>query len=204
MDGRRERKKQQTRAALLDAAMALFAERGISGARIEDITERADLGKGAFYNYFSSKDALIAELVSQGVELLERDYLRRLNGDSDLTVRIGQLARLHAAFLDDHPQYALLIHQARGLLQLRNSRVEKLREVFSGYLLRVGRAIAPQTGGASWTDADLVDVAAALVGSVSGYRSFRIAAALPSAGTAESFLTLGIPKLLEQRREKAP
>lgn len=206
MEGRRERKKQQTRAALLDAAMTLFAERGISGTRVEDVTERADLGKGAFYNYFSSKDALVAELVARGVALLQSEYLSRLNGATDVSSRVAELARLHGRFLDEHPEYALLFHQARGLLLLRNSRVESLREVFADYLLRVGQSMTPPSGNGNgngaWSDAYLMDIAAALVGGVAGYRSFRAAAALDPQGTAVDILKVGIPELLDQSRKE--
>lgn len=199
MESRRERKKQQTRGALLDAAMSLFAERGIYGTRVEDITERVDLGKGAFYNYFTSKYELVAVLVARGVETFEESYLDSLEGSDDVAARVAEVARLHVTFFDRYPQYALLFHQARGLLHLKNTRVESLRAVFADYLLRVGRALVPSSSSQAWSDERLMDVAAALVGGVSGYRSYRIAAALPSESTAEAILTVGIPPLLDAR-----
>ena len=179
--------------------MALFAEGGVSGTRVEDITERVDLGKGAFYNYFASKDALIADLVARGVDTFEQGYLSQLDTDESAARRVAHLVRLHDTFLADHPQYALLFHQARGLLLLQNTRVEKLRVVFAHYLRRVGQALG--TGAIdSCSDEDMLDIAAALVGGVSGYRSFRIAAALPANDTtAEQMLTPGILGLLAQR-----
>ena len=76
MVGRRERKKEVMRQALLAAAIALFGDRGFLNTRIEDITDRADLAKGAFYNYFDSKEALLAELIREGVKILEEKHLR--------------------------------------------------------------------------------------------------------------------------------
>jgi AcrR family transcriptional regulator len=49
--------------ALLAAARAEFARRGLRGGRIEDITAACDLSKGAFYLHFESKEALFGELV---------------------------------------------------------------------------------------------------------------------------------------------
>jgi len=49
--------------ALVAAARAEFARRGLVGARIEDITAACGLSKGAFYLHFSSKEALFGELV---------------------------------------------------------------------------------------------------------------------------------------------
>jgi AcrR family transcriptional regulator len=57
---RRERKKQNTRDALRDAALTLVEAHGLSGVTIEDITEAADVAPRTFFNYFSSKeDAVI-------------------------------------------------------------------------------------------------------------------------------------------------
>jgi AcrR family transcriptional regulator len=69
-EDRRTRKKDRTRQALLGGALALFAERGIYEPSIEEITARADVGKGTFYQYFDSREVLIAELVQNGFTLL--------------------------------------------------------------------------------------------------------------------------------------
>jgi len=58
--GRRERHRAQTREQLFRAALRLFAERGFVGTTVEDITEAADVGKGTFFNYFSSKAHVLA------------------------------------------------------------------------------------------------------------------------------------------------
>jgi AcrR family transcriptional regulator len=59
---RRERKKQETRQRLLESALALFRENGYDETTVEDITERTDVAKGTFFNYFPSKEALLSEL----------------------------------------------------------------------------------------------------------------------------------------------
>ena len=48
---------------LLAAAEALFVERGLDGAKVEDITARATLSKGSFYIHFDSKEAAFREVV---------------------------------------------------------------------------------------------------------------------------------------------
>src|SRR5947209_9943840 len=49
--------------ALIAAARAEFARKGLRSARIEDITSACGLSKGAFYLHFESKEALFGELV---------------------------------------------------------------------------------------------------------------------------------------------
>src|ERR1700722_20350499 len=57
--GRRDRKKNDTRRALRDAALALVAERGLAHVTIEDITEAVDIAPRTFFNYFPSKESAV-------------------------------------------------------------------------------------------------------------------------------------------------
>ena len=65
---RRERKKQETKANILRAARHLFEEKGFESTSIEEITERADVAKGTFFNYFTSKDSLMTGISEEEVE----------------------------------------------------------------------------------------------------------------------------------------
>ena len=59
----REESRAQTRERLLAAATELFAERGVNGASVEQIAERAGYSRGAFYGNFADKHALVIELL---------------------------------------------------------------------------------------------------------------------------------------------
>jgi AcrR family transcriptional regulator len=60
------------RARLLDAARAVFSDRGLDRAKVEDITTRAQLSKGAFYLHFESKEEAFRELLAGFVSHIER------------------------------------------------------------------------------------------------------------------------------------
>lgn len=58
----------QTRQRLLDAAAELFAERGIDGASVDAIAERAERTSGAVYDHFSGKEGLLFALLEGWVD----------------------------------------------------------------------------------------------------------------------------------------
>jgi len=65
---RQEERRAQTRAALLDAGAALFANRGIAGASVDAIAEAAGRTSGALYDHFGSKEGLLFALLESWVD----------------------------------------------------------------------------------------------------------------------------------------
>jgi AcrR family transcriptional regulator len=72
--GRREERKAQNRAKLLEAARKVFAEKGYGEATARDIVRETDLASGTFYNYFNDKQdafmALLDEMSEKGRALV--------------------------------------------------------------------------------------------------------------------------------------
>jgi len=65
-DNPRNRRKGARPRELLDAALALFVEKGFAGSRAEDIAARAGVSKATLYLYFESKDDLLKRLIADG------------------------------------------------------------------------------------------------------------------------------------------
>lgn len=87
---RRERERRMRRRAMLDAARAVFAEKGYAHATLEEIAERAEFGKGTLYNYFEGgkEEILFAvfEDIFDEVETLIRTVFREEH-DRDRSLR---------------------------------------------------------------------------------------------------------------------
>lgn len=62
-----QRRKAKTRAGLLAAARMLFAANGVELTTIAEIAEEADIAVGSFYNYFDTKDELLAALLQEAL-----------------------------------------------------------------------------------------------------------------------------------------
>ena len=69
--GRRERKNQQTRAAITRAALELTLERGYDRATIAEIAERADVSARTVHTWFRSKDEILLGELDEPLERLE-------------------------------------------------------------------------------------------------------------------------------------
>lgn len=61
--GRRELKKLQARKRITEAAVYLFGVSGYQATSVADIMREADMGLGTFYNYFASKEEVLAYLL---------------------------------------------------------------------------------------------------------------------------------------------
>ncbi|HEY5247653.1 MAG TPA: helix-turn-helix domain-containing protein, partial [Dermatophilaceae bacterium] len=72
-----EQRKAETRQRLLDAAAALFAERGVDAVSIDAVAEAADRTSGALYAHFGSKagllNALLESLVNETASVMEAE-----------------------------------------------------------------------------------------------------------------------------------
>jgi AcrR family transcriptional regulator len=71
---RKEEYAEATRAALVDVARGLFAERGYAAVSIDEIVQGARVTKGALYHHFDDKQSLFREVL----ETIERDLAARM------------------------------------------------------------------------------------------------------------------------------
>ena len=91
----REESRARTRDRLLAAATALFSERGVSGASVEQIAERAGYSRGAFYSNFADKQELVLALLEQRTRR-EYEEVKDLGNEGDsLTARMDALRAWH-------------------------------------------------------------------------------------------------------------
>ncbi|TKS59518.1 MAG: TetR family transcriptional regulator [Nitrospira sp.] len=166
------RRKERTKRQLLEVARRLFSEKGIYWATVEDITELADLGKGTFYKYFDSKETIIRVLLEEGLDelLLKTDHaVRNVSSHSKI---LGAVIGARADFFLTYPDYLLLFHQVRGLMQLQGETAKDLREVYDAHLRRLAQLIRPSMGPGMVVSAR--DVATAIAAYTSGLLTYHV------------------------------
>lgn len=101
--------RRSTRERILDAALDVFSEKGFHVATVDEIAERAGLGKGTVYRYFANKETLFNELVQSRLEELERDADAVLDGQDDVLTMISKYLRIYFAFFDRNQRLYRLV-----------------------------------------------------------------------------------------------
>jgi AcrR family transcriptional regulator len=87
-EGRRERKKRELRERIYQTARLLFMQRGFEATTVEQIAEAADVAQATFFNHFSGKNAVLAEMtreVSERLrELIAEQLPRRVSAQAKI------------------------------------------------------------------------------------------------------------------------
>jgi AcrR family transcriptional regulator len=82
---RRERKKRQTRDALVHAALTLFDAKGYEHTTVREITDAVDVSERTFFRYFASKEDLVLSFAREGTDALLRALAARPAAEEPLT-----------------------------------------------------------------------------------------------------------------------
>ena len=105
-------KRQRTRAIILDAAIAIFARRGIAQGSIVEIAERAGLSNGAFYYHFRDKAALLDAVGGAVAATLVRDVDEAIEDIALGSERVAAGAMLFISRGTADPAWGQLIIEA--------------------------------------------------------------------------------------------
>jgi AcrR family transcriptional regulator len=94
--GRRERKKQELRERIIDAADSLIAEQGLAQTTVDQIAELTDIAQTTFFNYFPSKADVVNALVERLIDRFNDVVDEAHDADSSIVHKIEILFRMSA------------------------------------------------------------------------------------------------------------
>jgi AcrR family transcriptional regulator len=95
-----EAMRETTRSKIEEAALSLFARKGLS-VTIDEIAKTAGLSKGLIYSHYQSKEALIAELVRQAAVISGTSIKEIADGDSSAAEKIKQITAMMCEMLSN-------------------------------------------------------------------------------------------------------
>lgn len=98
------------RRRLLEAATAEFAAKGFDGARVDDISIAAGLGKGTIYNYFESKHEVFREAVAAWFEHIV-EALEPLPADATIREQLLTILRTDLKVSAEIEEFARVMYR---------------------------------------------------------------------------------------------
>ena len=139
-DGRRSAAAVRRRARekeILDATRALFDERGVRDAQIEDIARAVGINRAIIYRHFSGKEELFALTLVGYLDELDTRLAAADSPGADPAMRLRLITE---AFIDFGIEFPAFVDCAQTLM--RRPGPELLEEVSEGAVYRLGRGIA--------------------------------------------------------------
>jgi AcrR family transcriptional regulator len=144
--GLRERKKQQTRRAIADAAKRLFLEHGFEQVSVAEVARAADVSEQTVFNYFPTKEDLVYERMDTFEHELLTAVRERPEGESPL--------RAFVRFILDRSDSAMAGDGRRRVAELTQltsaspSLMARERQVVAKYTDALAALLADETGAA--------------------------------------------------------
>lgn len=171
---RSDKRADRTRKRLIEAALAVFTEFGVDATTIEDITQRADLGKGTFYRHFKDKEEIATVLVDLSIN----DLLERLRCTSKpirtLQEALEHLLDAHYRFFLEENDKFILLFQGRLLVKLDRRISEKMEGPYDRYLRELESILSPFVEEKKIDPMKIRRLACAVAGFVFGFFSFAM------------------------------
>ena len=151
--GRVTRRRLETRSRLIEAAVAVFAEKGFGRTTVDDVCARAGYTRGAFYSNFVSLDELFLTVwqersdaflraAESAVEAAEADPVVSLEEGIDRLLELSVIDESWARIEWEFTAHALRTPGLREVMAARESRItELLLRILERALVQVGRRI---------------------------------------------------------------
>ena len=109
MTGKREQKKQQTRGAILDAAISLFTAKGYGDTTIADLARAAGVGKGTIYSYFQGKSSIFLTFLEEQLEVFSAAIKETDSHSMPLLEQLVAVYREEFRFILRYPEFGRIL-----------------------------------------------------------------------------------------------
>ena len=150
-----------SRARILDAARALFAERGFAACRVADVARRAGMSPGNVYWHFESKDSILQAILADGFRGLETMTNEVADEYGPARRKLGILVDRTFDLYEHNAQFAVILGSlmGEGGQELVRSLGFDMREIGGRYHANLRRVFAEarsEGAVASTADPDLL------------------------------------------------
>ena len=131
------------RAAIIDAAVTLFAHRGFYGTTVPEIAQAAGIATGSIYLYFKTKEALVNVALAERKQGMFDAFVLAANGGGDRETRFRRVWRALVAYAVAHPadfQFFEMHHHAAYIEPATRAAGDRLMAVAVDFVREVAAA----------------------------------------------------------------
>lgn len=151
---RKTAKAEQTRTAIVDAALVLFRENGYENTTMRAIAQKAGVATSNAYYYFGSKEALVREFYAQLQAEQATAGLAAISGQASIAGRLCAVLRVQVEMLGPYHDFGgKLCGCAFGESSARTAALAVFAEVISGARQRVPAGLRDRLPGLFWLEA---------------------------------------------------
>lgn len=119
------------KSAILSAALAVFSEKGIEAATIDDIRQRSQASVGSIYHHFGTKEGIAAALFMQGLDDYWTQLIERTGQAEDAERAIHAMIATHLEWVTSNPELARFLFSRRQAVAPAHER--HVRELTAGH-----------------------------------------------------------------------
>ncbi|MDX1364117.1 MAG: TetR/AcrR family transcriptional regulator [Arenibacter latericius] len=98
-----KQKNQDTEEQILDAAKKVFQKKGMDGARMQEIADKAGINKAMLHYYYRSKQMLFEAVFNNAFSLLAPELNKVLKDDSSIEEKVRSFTHNYISFIMNHP-----------------------------------------------------------------------------------------------------
>lgn len=120
---RKEQERIRRRSHILDAAEQMIADIGFDNTTMDQIAEKAEVGKGTLYLHFKSKSAIYLAICERGSSLLNEKMATVLTRSITGLEMVKEIGNTYLKFVQENPQYFYAFNYYEGILT--NEKIRK-------------------------------------------------------------------------------
>jgi AcrR family transcriptional regulator len=136
---------------ILEAAERIFQDKGMEGARMQEIADKAGINKAMLHYYYRSKQLLFEAVFKKAFALLAPQLNKVLNDDSSIEDKIKNFTKDYISFILKHPyipkfviqelnrnpEFILKIQKSKGFPNITKFKKQLELEISKGHIIPI-------------------------------------------------------------------
>lgn len=128
---RKERERLARRKLILNAAIQVFSSKGFHQATMDDVAQKAELGKGTLYYYFKSKEEILLKLLEENTRSFFEQILLAIESERNFIQMARKVLLFYASYFTEHEAFFNIYFPFEsGQIQLKSTELAEFKQTY--------------------------------------------------------------------------